>query len=80
MTVAIMLKELQNLGLSKEEAKDGSGTIKELVRFKNPNTTVRFVDLIRGEISFDTAELKDFIRQLNMNTSITNIFTRDWSS
>ncbi len=47
--------------ISKEEAKDGSGTIRELVRFKNPNIRVEFTDLIRGPISIDTTDLGDFV-------------------
>lgn len=34
---------------------------KKVVRFKNPNATVTFSDLVRGPVSFNTAELKDFI-------------------
>src|SRR3989338_10720312 len=34
---------------------------KKIVRFKNPNTTVTFDDLVRGPVSFKTEELKDFI-------------------
>lgn len=33
----------------------------EVIRFKNPNKVVKFKDLIRGEIEFDTTELGDFI-------------------
>ena len=33
----------------------------EVIRFKNPNKVIKFTDLIRGEIEFDTTELKDFI-------------------
>ena len=33
----------------------------EVIRFKNPNITITFTDAIRGEISFDTTELGDFI-------------------
>lgn len=33
----------------------------EVVRFKNPNKRVSFQDLIRGEVSFDTTELKNFV-------------------
>ncbi|HEU0080430.1 MAG TPA: glutamate--tRNA ligase family protein [Candidatus Paceibacterota bacterium] len=51
--------------ISKEENKegDGQGTGKrgEVIRFKNPNKRVRFRDMIRGEIEFDTAELGDFV-------------------
>lgn len=42
-----------------EEGKDGSG--KKVVRFKNPNTTLVFNDEIRGEVSFNTTDLGDFV-------------------
>jgi glutamyl-tRNA synthetase len=43
--------------ISKEE----SGDRTEVIRFRNPNKKVTFVDLIRGEITFDTTELGDFV-------------------
>ncbi|HEU5114515.1 MAG TPA: glutamate--tRNA ligase family protein, partial [Candidatus Paceibacterota bacterium] len=33
----------------------------EVIRFRNPNKRVRFQDLIRGDIEFDTTELGDFV-------------------
>ncbi len=47
--------------ISSEEAKDGSGIIKEIVRFKNPNKPVTVHDLIRGEVVVDTTDLGDFV-------------------
>lgn len=47
--------------ISKEEAKDGSGVIRELVRFKNTGEVVIFEDAIRGKIETDTTDLGDFI-------------------
>lgn len=47
--------------ISKEEAKDGSGVIRELVRFKNPGKRISFEDLIRGHIEIDTTDLGDFV-------------------
>lgn len=47
--------------ISKEEAKDGSGIIKEIVRFRNPNKKVTWVDQVRGEITIDTTDLGDFV-------------------
>lgn len=47
--------------ISKEEAKDGSGVIKEIVRFRNPNKIVSFNDVVRGMIETDTADLGDFV-------------------
>jgi glutamyl-tRNA synthetase len=47
--------------VSKEEAKDGSGVMREIVRFRNPNKVVAFDDLIRGRIETDTTDLGDFV-------------------
>lgn len=47
--------------LSKEESKREPGTYIEVVRLKNPNTAITFEDEIRGEITFDTTELGDFV-------------------
>jgi nondiscriminating glutamyl-tRNA synthetase len=33
----------------------------EVIRFKNPNKIITFTDLIRGEVSMDTSDLKDFV-------------------
>ena len=33
----------------------------QVIRFKNPNKKIVFNDLIRGDIEFDTTELKDFV-------------------
>ncbi|MEX0918724.1 MAG: glutamate--tRNA ligase family protein [Candidatus Paceibacterota bacterium] len=32
-----------------------------VIRFKNPNRLIRFTDLIRGNIEFDTSDLGDFV-------------------
>jgi glutamyl-tRNA synthetase len=47
--------------VSKEESKNNPGESVEVVRLKNPNKTITFTDEIRGEISFDTTELGDFV-------------------
>ncbi len=49
-----------NAYVSKEEVKE-EGQRAEVIRFKNPNKTVTFHDEIRGDITFDTTELGDFI-------------------
>ncbi len=46
--------------LSKEEVTE-EGQRAEVIRFKNPNTKIKFHDLIRGDIEFDTSDLKDFV-------------------
>ncbi len=47
--------------ISNEEAKDGSGVMKEIIRFKNPNKVITFTDIIKGEVSIDTTDLGDFV-------------------
>jgi glutamyl-tRNA synthetase len=43
--------------ISKEEGEGRS----EVIRFRNPRKIVSFKDLIKGDISFDTTELGDFV-------------------
>jgi len=47
--------------ISSEPAKDDAARTVEVVRLRNPGRIITFNDLIRGEITFDTAELKDFV-------------------
>lgn len=47
--------------LSKEPAKDDASRTVEVVRLKNAGERITFTDMIRGEISFDTTELGDFV-------------------
>ena len=53
--------------VSKEEAKDGSGVIREIVRYKNPNQPITFQDEIKGSITMDTTDLGDFVLAKNIN-------------
>ena len=46
--------------VSREPKKEGEGEV-EVVRFRNPNRRVAWKDMVRGEVSFDTTELKDFV-------------------
>jgi glutamyl-tRNA synthetase len=41
-----------------EDNKDGTGKV---IRFKNTNERITFTDIVRGDISFDTTELGDFV-------------------
>jgi len=45
---------------SKEEAQE-EGQRSSVIRFKNPNKVITFFDMIRGDITFDTTELGDFV-------------------
>ena len=47
--------------VSREPAKNDPSAEVEVIRFKNPNTTIRFTDLLHGDISVDTKDLGDFV-------------------
>lgn len=47
--------------VSKEESKSKPGEQVEVVRLKNQNSLITFTDEIRGEITFDTTDLGDFV-------------------
>jgi len=47
--------------ISEEESKKEEGKSVQVVRLRNPNTTITFEDEVRGEITFDTTELGDFV-------------------
>jgi glutamyl-tRNA synthetase len=56
--------------LSKEESKREPGTMIELIRLKNPNKTITFNDQVRGEISFDTTELGNFVIARSLESAL----------
>ncbi|MBI4087960.1 glutamate--tRNA ligase [Candidatus Kaiserbacteria bacterium] len=55
------LKKLLDTGAVYEAEPATDDPDKKVIRFKNPNTTVTFNDLVRGDVSFDTTDLKDFV-------------------
>ena len=59
--------------ISKEEAKDGSGVIKEIVRFKNPNIDVSFTDEIKGTVTMHTGDLGDFVIAKNIHEPLFHL-------
>jgi nondiscriminating glutamyl-tRNA synthetase len=59
--------------VSHEEAKDGSGAMKDVIRFRNPNKVVLFNDLIRGNISTDTTDLGDFVIARTINEPLFHL-------
>jgi glutamyl-tRNA synthetase len=59
--------------VSKEEAKDGSGAIKEIIRFKNPNIDISFEDEIKGTITMNTTDLGDFVIAKNINEPLFHL-------
>ncbi len=69
----VRLVESGHAYISKEEAKDGSGQIRELVRFRNPNKHVLFHDMIRGSIDIDTTDLGDFVIAKNIHEPLFHL-------
>jgi len=59
--------------ISKEEAKDGSGQIKEIIRFKNPNIDISFEDLIKCTVTMNTTDLGDFVLAKNLNEPLFHL-------
>jgi len=55
--------------VSQEEPKE-LGERSEVIRFKNPNRVVTFRDEVRGDISFDTTELGDFVIAKDFETPL----------
>jgi len=53
-----------------EESEKGSGKV---IRFRNPNKTITFSDIIRGEVSFDTTELGDFVIAKSMDEPLHHL-------
>ena len=47
--------------LSEEESKNNPGEMVTVVRLVNPNKSITFNDLVRGDITFDTTELGDIV-------------------
>lgn len=66
------LIESGNAYVSKEPAKSGEGEV-EVVRFKNPNTSITFTDMVRGDITFDTTELGDFVIAKSMTEPLYHL-------
>jgi glutamyl-tRNA synthetase len=48
-------------------------TRSSVIRFKNPNKKVRFHDLVRGEIEFDTTDLGDFVIARSMDEPVFHL-------
>jgi len=66
------IQKLINDGLayvSQEEVKK-EGDRSEVIRFKNPNKIVTFSDEIRGEVTFNTTELGDFVIARDMDNPL----------
>lgn len=63
-----LIKE-DKIYLSKETV-EKEGDRAEVIRFRNPNKKIKFTDLIKGEIEFDTTELGDFVVAKDLDTPL----------
>ena len=61
-----------NAYLSKE-IKKGETQENTVVRFKNPNIKLTFLDTLRGKITIDTTDLGDFIIARNVNSPLYHL-------
>lgn len=59
--------------VSKEPSKNDSNVEVSVVRLRNPGKVVTFTDLVRGEISFDTTELGDFVIAKSMDEPLYHL-------
>ena len=70
------LKKLVDSGkayISKEESAKEAGVEVEVVRLRNHGETITFQDEIRGEITFDTTELGDFVIARSMTEPLYHL-------
>lgn len=58
--------------ISKEKV-EKEGDRAEVIRFKNPNKDVTFTDLIRGEITFNTEDLGDFVLAKSLEEALFHL-------
>lgn len=54
-------------------SQETEGENKEVVRFRNPKISITFNDLIRGDVTFDTTDLGDFIIARNINDPVYHL-------
>lgn len=57
---------------SKEEPAE-EGRRSEVLRFRNPNRKIKFTDMIKGDIEFDTTELGDFVIAKDLDTPLYHL-------
>jgi len=58
--------------VSREPAKSGEGEV-EIVRLRNPGKSITFTDLVRGDITFDTTDLGDFVIARSMTDPLYHL-------
>ena len=58
---------------STEPSKQDPAKDVTVIRLRNPNTTITFNDIIRGDITFDTTELGDFVIARSINDPLYHL-------
>lgn len=68
--------------VSEEESKDTPGALVHLVRLKNAGQSITFADVVRGDITFDTTELGDFVIARGIDDPLYHfaVVVDDWDS
>lgn len=69
------LKDLidKDLAYISQEAIIKESDRSEVIRFRNPNKKITFKDIIRGEITFDTTDLGDFVIAKDLNSPLYHL-------
>lgn len=67
------IKKLIDLGHAYEAEASKDNPEMPVIRFKNPNITIKFTDMILGDIEFDTTDLGDFVIARNIETPIYHL-------
>lgn len=55
------------------KSKENEGKNKEVIRFRNPNKLITFIDIVHGKIEVDTTELGDLIIAINERTPLYHL-------
>lgn len=59
--------------VSEEESKKEAGTMVHVIRLRNPGKAITFCDELRGDITFDTKELGDFVIARSMEEPLYHL-------
>lgn len=63
----------EDLAYVSQEDPEDDGEQSEVIRFRNPGKSIRFNDLVRGEIEFDTTDLGDFVIAKSMDKPLYHL-------
>jgi len=68
--------------ISKEPSREKPGEMTEVIRLKNPGTKITFHDEVRGDVTFDTTELHDFVIAKSLDEPLYHfaVVVDDWDA